>query len=205
MSPREEGELDRVTSSCWANTIFQSWLGTNQQRRKRKSELMASSEERGVAVGIDLGTTYSCVGVWRKGTVQIIANDQGNRTTPSYVSFTNEERLIGEAAKNIASKNPENTVFDTKRLIGLKYDDEVVQHDMKLWPFKIVNREGKPIIQVTFKGEQKEFSAEEISAMILGKMKQTAEQFLGKSVTSAVVTVPAYFNDAQRQGKMRIP
>ena len=152
------------------------------------------------AIGIDLGTTYSCVGVWQNERVEIIANDQGNRTTPSYVAFTDSERLIGDAAKNQVSMNPENTIFDAKRLIGRKVDDASVQTDMKHWPFTIVAKDGgKPHIQVDFKGEQKVFSPEEISAMILVKMKEIAESYLGTDVTDAVITVPAYFNDGQRQ------
>jgi len=152
------------------------------------------------AIGIDLGTTYSCVGVWQNDRVEIIANDQGNRTTPSYVAFTDQERLIGDAAKNQVALNPENTVFDAKRLIGRKYSDPVCQDDMKHWPFKVVQKEAdKPHIRVLFKGETKEFSPEEISAMVLIKMKETAEAFLGATVTNAVITVPAYFNDGQRQ------
>ncbi|XP_021855337.1 luminal-binding protein 4 [Spinacia oleracea] len=155
---------------------------------------------KGTVIGIDLGTTYSCVGVYKDGHVEIIANDQGNRITPSWVAFTDTERLIGEAAKNQASLNPERTIFDVKRLIGRKFDDPDVQRDMKMLPYKVVNRDGKPYIQVKVKdGEVKVFSPEEISAMILQKMKETAESFLGKSVKHAVVTVPAYFNDAQRQ------
>ncbi|GMP40214.1 hypothetical protein CsSME_00010753 [Camellia sinensis var. sinensis] len=158
------------------------------------------SPKLGTVIGIDLGTTYSCVGVYRNGHVEIIANDQGNRITPSWVAFTDTERLIGEAAKNQAALNPERTIFDVKRLIGRKFDDPEVQKDMKLLPYKIVNKEGKPYIQVKIKdGEVKVFSPEEISAMILGKMKETAESFLGKKIKDAVITVPAYFNDAQRQ------
>ena len=152
-------------------------------------------------VGIDLGTTYSCVGVWQNERVEIIANDQGNRTTPSYVAFNNEERLIGDAAKNQASANPTNTVFDAKRLIGRKFSDKTVKEDMAHWPFKVVSSgsDEKPLIQVQFHGETKTFSAEEISSMILIKMKEVAESYLGKEVQKAVVTVPAYFNDSQRQ------
>ncbi|KAH9656497.1 Heat shock 70 kDa protein BIP1 [Citrus sinensis] len=150
-------------------------------------------------IGIDLGTTYSCVGVYRNDHVEIIANDQGNRITPSWVAFTDSERLIGEAAKNQAALNPERTIFDVKRLIGGKFDDPEVQRDIKFLPYKVVNKDGKPYIQVKVKGETKVFSPEEIGAMVLQKMKETAEAFLGKKIKDAVVTVPAYFNDAQRQ------
>ena len=152
------------------------------------------------AVGIDLGTTYSCVAVWQNNRVEIIANDQGNRTTPSYVSFTEEERLIGDAAKGNAASNPTNTVFDAKRLIGRRFAEPSVQSDMKHWPFKVLEgKGGKPEIEVEYKGETKRFMPEEISAAVLQKMKATAEAYLGTSVTEAVITVPAYFNDSQRQ------
>ena len=152
------------------------------------------------SIGIDLGTTYSCVGVWQNDKVEIVANDQGINTTPSYVAFTEEERLIGDAAKNQVARNPTNTVFDAKRLIGRKFNDESVQADIKLWPFKVVSGPAeKPLIQVEYQGEQKKFQAEEISSMVLIKMKEIAETYLGKPVKNAVITVPAYFNDSQRQ------
>jgi len=151
------------------------------------------------AVGIDLGTTYSCVGVFQHGKVEIIANDQGNRTTPSYVAFTDTERLIGDAAKNQVAINPTNTVFDAKRLIGRDFGDANVQSDMKHWPFTVINVAGKPKLEVDYKNEKKVFTPEEISSMVLTKMKETAEGYLGHAVKDAVVTVPAYFNDSQRQ------
>jgi len=151
------------------------------------------------AVGIDLGTTYSCVGIFREDRCDIIANDQGNRTTPSFVAFTDTERLIGDAAKNQVAMNPHNTVFDAKRLIGRKFSDAEVQADMKHFPFKIIDKGGKPNIEVEFKGEKKVFTPEEISSMVLTKMRETAEAYLGTTVNNAVVTVPAYFNDSQRQ------
>ncbi|KAJ1698908.1 hypothetical protein LUZ63_007420 [Rhynchospora breviuscula] len=154
----------------------------------------------GPAIGIDLGTTYSCVGVWQHDRVEIIPNDQGNRTTPSYVAFTDTERLIGDAAKNQVAMNPTNTVFDAKRLIGRRFSDPSVQADMKLWPFKVIPGPGdKPMIVVQYKGEEKQFSPEEISSMVLTKMREVAEAYLGASIKNAVVTVPAYFNDSQRQ------
>ena len=152
-----------------------------------------------VAIGIDLGTTYSCVGVWQNERVEIIANDQGNRTTPSYIAFTDTERLIGDAAKNQSSMNPKNSVFDAKRLIGRQFSDKCVQNDIKNWPFSVVDKGGKPFIQVQYKGDTKDFRPEELSAMILVKMKEIAEGFLNETVTKAVITVPAYFSDAQRQ------
>jgi heat shock protein 5 len=158
-----------------------------------------ADSEVGTVIGIDLGTTYSCVGVYKDGRFQIIANDQGNRITPSIVAFTDTERLIGDAAKNQATINPANTIFDVKRLIGRSFTDATVQKDKKLFPFNVVNKNSKPHIQVQVNGEDKTYSPEEISAMILVKMKETAESFLGYKVKNAVVTVPAYFNDAQRQ------
>ena len=161
---------------------------------------MTEKKVQGKAIGIDLGTTYSCVGVWQNERVEIIANDQGNRTTPSYVGFTDTERLIGDAAKNQTAKNPINTVFDAKRLIGRKFNDPIVQKDMKLWPFKVeAGPDEKPVIVVKYKGETKKFHPEEISSMVLTKMRETAEAFLGESCKNAVITVPAYFNDNQRQ------
>jgi L1 cell adhesion molecule like protein len=152
------------------------------------------------AIGIDLGTTTSCVAVYQNDRVEVIANEHGNRTTPSYVAFTDSERLIGDAAKNQISSNPNNTVFDAKRLIGRKFDDQVVQKDRALWPFTVAaGSDNKPRIGVEFKGEQKSYLPEEISAMVLTKMKQTAEAYLGSEVKDAVITVPAYFNDSQRQ------
>ena len=160
---------------------------------KEKDEIV------GPVIGIDLGTTYSCVGVFQNGRVEIIANDQGNRITPSYVAFTDTDRLVGDPAKNQAAQNPANTIFDAKRMVGRRFDEKQLQDDIKHWPFKVVSKQGKPNIQVTVKGEKKVFSPEEVSAMVLGKMKEIAEAYLGKTVSHAVVTVPAYFNDAQRQ------
>ncbi|XP_026180192.1 heat shock 70 kDa protein 1-like [Mastacembelus armatus] len=160
------------------------------------------SAAKGVAIGIDLGTTYSCVGVFQHGKVEIIANDQGNRTTPSYVAFTDTERLIGDAAKNQVALNPSNIVFDAKRLIGRKFDDPVVQADMKHWPFKVVSDGSKPKIQVEYRGENKAFYPEEISSMVLVKMKEIAEAYLRHKVSSAVITVPAYFKDENMKSKI---
>ncbi|OLP81269.1 Luminal-binding protein 5 [Symbiodinium microadriaticum] len=153
----------------------------------------------GPVIGVDLGTTYSCVGIYKQGRVEILPNDQGNRITPSYVAFTDEERLIGEAGKNQAAVNPTQTLFDVKRLMGRRFKDSTVQEDMKLLPFKIVEKGGKPMISVKVKGAEKIMPPEEVSSMVLAKMKETAENYLGQEVQHAVVTVPAYFNDAQRQ------
>merc|ERR1712159_918138 len=169
-----------------------------RKKKKRCTNTMAKNVE-GYSVGIDLGTTYSCVGIWQHGQVEIISNDQGYRTTPSYVAFTDSARLVGEAAKSQVAMNPENTVFDAKRLIGREFGDASVQKDMKTWPFKVVKgAQSKPKIVVQFKGASKEFFAEEISSMVLQKMKEIAEAYLGDDVKNAVVTVPAYFNDGQR-------
>jgi heat shock protein 1/8 len=158
------------------------------------------TDNNNVCIGIDLGTTYSCVGIFKNGTVEIIPNDQGNRTTPSYVAFTETERLVGESAKNQCAMNPKNTIFDAKRLIGKKFSDKSVQEDIKLWPFTVEQGENdRPVIVAEFKNETKRFYAEEISAMVLSKMKETAETYLGHEVKNAVITVPAYFNDSQRQ------
>merc|ERR1740117_2291763 len=162
-------------------------------------EAKEDDQKVGTVIGIDLGTTYSCVGVYKNGRVEIIPNDQGNRITPSYVAFTEDERLIGEAAKNQATVNPSQTLFDVKRLIGRRFKDSTVQKDIKLLPFKIVDAGGKPQISVKVNGQDKLMGPEEVSSMILIKMKETAENYLGKEVKHAVVTVPAYFNDAQRQ------
>lgn len=163
--------------------------------------MAAAAPDHGpIIIGIDLGTTYSCVGYWQNDRVEIIANDQGNRTTPSYVAFTDTERLIGDAAKNQVAMNPTNTIFDAKRLIGRRFDDAAVQSDMKHWPFTVVDGgSSKPQLRVQYKGEQKDFSPEEISSMVLLKMKEIAEGYIGQAVNEAVITVPAYFNDSQRQ------
>ncbi|WRT67985.1 chaperone DnaK [Kwoniella shivajii] len=185
--------MSKITLFAFVLIAVICFLPVGNQVRAEEKEV-----DVGTVIGIDLGTTYSCVAVQKGGKVEIIANDQGNRITPSWVAFTDEERLIGDAAKNQASNNPENTVFDAKRLIGRSATDSDVKKDQKHWPFKIVNKGGKPMIQVNHKGDLKEFTPEEVSAMVLIKMKETAEAYLGHKVTHAVVTVPAYFNDAQR-------
>ncbi len=152
-----------------------------------------------IAIGIDLGTTYSCVGIYQNGTVDIIANDQGNRTTPSWVAFTDSERLIGESAKSQAARNPKNTINDIKRLMGKTLTDSTVHNDKKYASYDIVEKDNKLKVKVEYKNELKYFTPEEISSMVLVKMKETAEAYLGQKVTKAVITVPAYFNDSQRQ------
>ncbi|XP_059143519.1 endoplasmic reticulum chaperone BiP-like [Physella acuta] len=170
------------------------------QSKEESEESDKKNSDVGTVIGIDLGTTYSCVGVFKHGRIDIIANDQGNRITPSYVAFTSDgERLIGDAAKNQLTSNPENTVFDVKRFIGRSWEDKSVQHDIKYYPFKFVNKNSKPYIVVNTSEGEKTFAPEEISAMVLGKLRDIAEEYLGEKITNAVVTVPAYFNDAQRQ------
>lgn len=161
-----------------------------------------ATEKMGTVIGIDLGTTYSCVAIFQNGKVDIIANEQGFRITPSVVSFTDTERLVGDAAKHALTINPANTIFAIKRLMGLRYTDKQTQDEIKRLPFKVINRDNRPYVEVTYKGEVKHFSPEEISAMILGKMKKIAEDYLGRPVKNAVVTVPAYFNDGQRKATM---
>ena len=163
------------------------------------------AQKKQASVGIDLGTTYSCVGTWKNNAVEIIPNDMGERTTPSYVSFSDTERLVGRAALNQAARNAENTIFDAKRLIGRQFNDPIVQADMKLWPFKVVEEsQSRPAIQVTYNGEKRTFFAEQISAMILSYMRNAAEQYIGTKVENAVVTVPANFNNSQRQVELRV-
>jgi heat shock protein 1/8 len=159
----------------------------------------SSQKKSKYAIGIDLGTTNSCVGIYRDGRVEIIANDQGNRTTPSFVSFTSEERLIGDPAKTVAASNAKNTIYDAKRLIGRNYNDSHMKDEMKHFSYNIIDKNNKPIIEINYKDEPKQFTPEEISSMILYKMKEISESFLGETITDAVITVPAYFNDSQRQ------
>jgi len=170
----------------------------NTESNKNTDETKSGSKSS-LAIGVDLGTTNSAVGIYRNGRVEIIANDQGNRTTPSFVSFTDEERLIGDAAKSLAASNSKNTVYDAKRLIGRNYNDSHMQSELKHFSYGVVDKSNKPMIEVDYKGERKQFTPEEISSMILYKMKEIAEAYLGETVKDAVVTVPAYFNDAQRQ------
>jgi len=183
---------------CYTNALINR--GKFSFKVKNPTPLSQPTMTEEYCIGVDLGTTYSCVGVFKQGTVQILANDQGNRTTPSYVAFTDTERLAGEAAKNQAAMNYANTIYDAKRLIGRKFSDPIVQKDIRLWPFKVVqSAEDRPLIEVTFKGETKQMRPEEISAVVIAKMKETAEQALGQTVRKAVITCPAYFNDSQRQ------
>mmetsp|Transcript_11844 Transcript_11844/g.24129 ORF Transcript_11844/g.24129 Transcript_11844/m.24129 type:complete len:666 (-) Transcript_11844:180-2177(-) len=189
--------MARLGRNLWIGLLVIAFVAVRAEEEGAAGE--DDDKATGPVIGIDLGTTYSCVGIMRKGNVEIIANDQGNRITPSYVAFTADERLIGDAAKNQLAMNPTNTVFDVKRLIGRKFSDPTVQRDKKLLPYTIVNKNTKPYIEVEVKGETKQFSPEEISAMVLTKMKQIAEDYLGQEIKNAVVTVPAYFNDAQRQ------
>lgn len=185
-----------VPLCCAALLLFAAAVRGDEEEEGDKKK----KESVGTVIGIDLGTTYSCVGVYKNKRVEIIANDQGNRITPSYVAFTDDgDRLIGDAAKNQLTSNPENTFFDIKRMIGRTWDDKAVQHDIKFYPFKVINKSNKPHVQAKVKGDDKVFAPEEVSAMVLGKMKEVAEEYLGEKILNAVVTVPAYFNDAQRQ------
>ncbi|GAO16169.1 uncharacterized protein UV8b_05620 [Ustilaginoidea virens] len=177
---------------CWITLLFSPLAFV-------KTVQADDADNYGTVIGIDLGTTYSCVGVMQKGKVEILVNDQGNRITPSYVAFTDEERLVGDSAKNQAAANPERTIFDIKRLIGRKFNEKDVQNDVKNFPYTVASKDGKPVVRVNVNGSDKTFTPEEVSAMVLGKMKEVAESYLGKKVTHAVVTVPAYFNDNQRQ------
>ena len=180
-------------------SIFFIWLICSQNLIVLAEEAKDDKKIEGPVIGIDLGTTYSCVGIFRNGSVEIIPNELGNRITPSVVAFTDDDRLVGEAAKNQAALNPKRTIYSVKRLIGRKYNDKEVQMDKKLLPYDIIDKDGKPYIQVEIKGNKKLYSPEEISAMVLTKMKTVAENFLGTKVKNAVITVPAYFNDSQRQ------
>lgn len=162
-------------------------------------KIMSKSNNKKTAAFLDLGTTYSCISVWLNDKVEIVPNSLGNRTTPSWVSFTDTEILVGDAGKNNSSLNPQNTVFDVKRLIGRNYNDESVQEDIKHWPFKVINDNGRPKIQVQYKGETKTYYPEEISAMVISYMKECAETYLNEKITDMIITVPAYFNDSQRQ------
>ncbi|KAF9676815.1 hypothetical protein SADUNF_Sadunf08G0042400 [Salix dunnii] len=196
------GQRNKITINNYEalDMIISAWNWLQMIRTLKTDTVLMAGKGEGPAIGIDLGTTYSCVGVWQHDRVEIIANDQGNRTTPSYVAFTDTERLIGDAAKNQVAMNPINTVFDAKRLIGRRYADASVQSDIKHWPFKVTpGPSDKPMISVNYKGEEKQFSAEEISSMVLIKMREIAEAYLGTTIKNAVVTVPAYFNDSQRQ------
>jgi heat shock protein 5 len=198
---RRRSKKASLNNSYWL-LLFAAILGLSCVAVPFALAQETNDQGQGPIIGIDLGTTYSCVGVYKSdGNVEIIANDQGNRITPSYVAFTDSnERLVGDAAKNQATINPENTIFDVKRLIGREYSDESVQADKKLVPFDIVsNKEGKPRIRINQNDKDYTYAPEEISAMVLGKMKATAEAYLGESVSRAVITVPAYFNDDQRQ------
>ena len=180
-------------------SIICIWLICSQNMLIIAEEAKKEKTIEGPVIGIDLGTTYSCVGIFRNGSVEIIPNELGNRITPSVVAFTDEERLVGEAAKNQAALNPKRTIYSVKRLIGRRYNDKEVQMDKKLLPYDIIDKDGKPYIQVETKSGKKVYSPEEISSMVLTKMKQIAENFLGREVKNAVITVPAYFNDSQRQ------
>ncbi|ETN39739.1 chaperone DnaK [Cyphellophora europaea CBS 101466] len=199
MARRAASSTFQWTTIFYLLLIFVCPLALIGSVNAQDQENLTNPEDVGTVIGIDLGTTYSCVGVMQGGKVEIIVNDQGNRITPSYVAFTDEERLVGDAAKNQYAANPTRTIFDIKRMIGRKFNDKDVTRDAKHFPFNVVNKDGKPTVDVQVGGSNKNFSPEEISAMVLGKMKEVAEAYLGKKVTHAVVTVPAYFNDAQRQ------
>jgi heat shock protein 5 len=186
----------RIISALFFGLLLATGVRAQDDDEEAEDE---EDDSVGTVIGIDLGTTYSCVGVYKAGRVEIVANDQGNRITPSYVAWDGADRLIGDGAKNQATINPENTVFDAKRLIGRDFKDKVVQKDMKMWPFEVVSKDGKPNIRVALPDGVKQFSPEEISAMVLSKMRDIAQDYLSKPITNAVVTVPAYFNDAQRQ------